>query len=123
MRGPGANDERFMGEVARGRFSVDAQGRIWRHILFNQAVEAQLGGRHIPLRREGKSGSVRVYLNEVRDLTDVAYSMVAGMTGLVVADDEPEGGYLCQRPRFHHSAQTSSKGRYRKARRCEHLTQ
>jgi hypothetical protein len=41
MRGPGVNDERFMEEVERGRFSVDAQGRIWRHILFNQPVEAQ----------------------------------------------------------------------------------
>jgi hypothetical protein len=41
MRGPGANDERFIEEVEAGRFSVDAQGRIWRHILFNEPAEPQ----------------------------------------------------------------------------------
>jgi hypothetical protein len=41
MRGPGVNDERFIAEVEAGRFSVDAQGRIWRHILSNQPAGPQ----------------------------------------------------------------------------------
>jgi DNA-binding transcriptional regulator YiaG len=41
MRGPGVNDERFIAEVEAGRFSVDAQGRIWRHILRDQPAEPQ----------------------------------------------------------------------------------
>jgi hypothetical protein len=41
MRGPGVNDERFMEEVEAGRFSVDDQGRIWRHILRDQPAEPQ----------------------------------------------------------------------------------
>jgi hypothetical protein len=41
MRGPGVNDERFTEEVEAGRFSVDAQGRIWRHILNNKPAEPQ----------------------------------------------------------------------------------
>lgn len=41
MRGPGVNDERFIEGVEAGRFSVDAEGRIWRHILFNEPAETQ----------------------------------------------------------------------------------
>jgi DNA-binding transcriptional regulator YiaG len=39
MRGPGVNDERFIAEVEAGRFSVDAQGRIWRHMFRDQPTE------------------------------------------------------------------------------------
>jgi DNA-binding transcriptional regulator YdaS (Cro superfamily) len=60
MRGPGVNDERFIAEVRAGRFSVDAQGRIWRHILRDQPAE--------PRRAEypAERGYLRVLWNDGR---------------------------------------------------------
>jgi hypothetical protein len=60
MRGPGVNDERFMEQVGAGRFSVDAQGRIWRHILRDQPAE--------PRRAEcpAERGYLRVLWNDGR---------------------------------------------------------
>jgi hypothetical protein len=60
MRGPGVNDERFMQEVEAGRFSVDAEGRIWRHTLRDQQAE--------PRRAEypEERGYLRVLWNDGR---------------------------------------------------------
>jgi hypothetical protein len=60
MRGPGPNDERFIEEVDAGRFSVDAQGRIWRHIMFNQPAEPQRAEYRL------KSGFLRVLWHDGR---------------------------------------------------------
>ena len=60
MRGPSVNDERFMEEVEAGRFSVDAQGRIWRHILSNGPAEPQRA--EYPAER----GYLRVLWNDGR---------------------------------------------------------
>jgi hypothetical protein len=60
MRGPGVNDEQFMEEVETGRFSVDAQGRIWRHMFRDQPTE--------PRRAEypAERGYLRVLWNDGR---------------------------------------------------------
>jgi len=60
MRGPGVNDERFMEEVEAGRFSVDAQGCIWRHILRDQPIEPRRAEYRL------KSGYLRVLWYEGR---------------------------------------------------------
>jgi hypothetical protein len=60
MRGPGVNDEQLMEEVEAGRFSVDAQGRIWRHMFRDQPAE--------PRRAEypAERGYLRVLWNDGR---------------------------------------------------------
>ena len=43
---------------------------------------------HILIRREGEADAVRVYLNEVRYLTDAMHSMAAEIAGSLAGDDD-----------------------------------
>lgn len=62
-------------------------------------LEAHPDGSYILLRREGEPGSVCVYLNEVRYLTDATCSMAAKMAGLIVGDEEPGSNSYSGQPR------------------------
>jgi len=53
------------------------------YIRDDLVLEAHPDGRYILLRREGETGSVRAYLNEVRYLADAMCTMAAGMAGQI----------------------------------------
>ena len=52
------------------------------------AAHPEVDSPHILFQREGESGAVRVYLNEVRYLADAMRDMAAQIAGHVVGDDK-----------------------------------
>ena len=68
------------------------QEATMQHTIYTRdklTLEAHLeDDPYILLRREGQSGSVPVYPNEVRYPADATCSMAAQIAGIVVGDDE-----------------------------------
>jgi len=66
------------------------QGTV--HIREELVLEAHPDGPYMLLGREGKLGSVRVYLGKVRHLAGAICAMAAQIAGLIVGDDRPGNG-------------------------------